>query len=232
MKKILLCIIAAMLVITGCQKKEDKKEKEPNEVGGWTVSTSTKYKSGIEETAKKAFEKATEDYDGMDLELVGLLGTQVVSGTNYMFIAKGTPITQNPVTNWKIVVVYEDLDGNAEIKNVEDFDFTKYTNNDIQFDSTESEGSWNVTSKEIEVEIDKDVEEKYESAVAKNTGSEFSKIAYLGSQVVSGTNYAMLDLVTTNDSKNYVAVITIYSDLDNNNEIKSIAYVDLKKFNN
>ncbi len=52
---------------------------------------------------------------------LALLGTQIVSGTNYMLLCKITPVTANPQPHYSIVTVYEDLEGNASISDTHDF---------------------------------------------------------------------------------------------------------------
>ncbi len=71
--------------------------------------------------AQKALTKALEGLDGAQYEAKALLGTQIVSGTNYMLLCKITPVTANPQPHYSIVTVYEDLEGNASISDTHDF---------------------------------------------------------------------------------------------------------------
>jgi len=70
--------------------------------------------------AQAAFTKALETLDGSDYEPVALLGTQVVSGTNYAVLCRITPVTPDAEPEFGIVYIYEDLDGNAEVTEVKD----------------------------------------------------------------------------------------------------------------
>ncbi len=71
--------------------------------------------------AQKALTAALEGLDGATYEAKALLGTQVVSGTNYLMLCKITPVTQNPQPHYSIVTVYEDLEGKASITDTHDF---------------------------------------------------------------------------------------------------------------
>jgi hypothetical protein len=83
-------------------------------VGGWTSNNDIK-PLNIPKDAMDAFDRAAKEYDGMTFEPIALLGSQVVAGKNYMFLCKGTTVTQNPKTSLKTVIVYNDLGNNSEI---------------------------------------------------------------------------------------------------------------------
>ena len=73
--------------------------------------------------AKAALEKALEALDGASYEPVALLGTQVVSGTNYLMLCKIHMITANASPDdfhYSFVTVYQDLEGDASIIETKD----------------------------------------------------------------------------------------------------------------
>lgn len=78
-------------------------------------------KPGVTDEAKAALEKALNGLGGAQHDAKALLGTQVVSGTNYMLLCKITTVTAEPVSHYSIVTVYEDLEGNASISETHDF---------------------------------------------------------------------------------------------------------------
>ena len=78
-------------------------------------------KPGVTDEAKAALEKALNGLGGAQYDAKALLGTQVVSGTNYMLLCKITTVTAEPVSHYSIVTVYEDLEGNASISETHDF---------------------------------------------------------------------------------------------------------------
>lgn len=84
--------------------------------GGWhTPAQLTKLP--LPEDAEAAFEKALDGFVGSTVEPMALLGTQVVSGTNYAILCAVTPVTSNSIPSVEVVTVYEDLEGNAQFAN-------------------------------------------------------------------------------------------------------------------
>lgn len=95
------------------------------EEGEWVVSDNA-VGSQIPEVAQAAYDKAKAVYEGTSPQPLTLLGTQVVAGTNYAFLAKGQTETDNPRTAVQVVIVYEDLEGNAEITNINTLDMGEF----------------------------------------------------------------------------------------------------------
>ena len=83
-------------------------------VGGWAAAEVTE----ITSDELVVFDKVFEGWTGVGYTPVMLLGTQVVAGTNYAFLCKGTTVTETPVTSWYIVYIYEDLQGNAKLLDI------------------------------------------------------------------------------------------------------------------
>ena len=79
--------------------------------GGYTDAASPV----LTDDVKAVFNKAVEGLTGMTYEPVAYLGSQVVAGTNYMLLCKVTTVTAEPTSDYAIVTVYQDLEGNAEI---------------------------------------------------------------------------------------------------------------------
>lgn len=73
--------------------------------------------------AKAAFEKALDGLVGCDYKPIALIGSQVVSGTNYCILCRTTPVVPNATSAFSLVTVYEDLSGKAEITEVKDLSF-------------------------------------------------------------------------------------------------------------
>ena len=231
-KLLALLMIVSLFSVTACKKVE---KEDIDVLGGWTVDTSTETLN-LTSAAKKAFEDATEEYDGMSWEPIALLGTQVVSGTNYAILAKGTPTTFNATTSWKVVIVYSDLDGNSVVLSASDINIVDYTS-DNEFDEETLSGGWTVNSKITEAVISEDAINAYNTAMNTFVGRNYIPIALLGTQIVSGTNYAYLvqgsNAVTSSANESYnIAVIVVYSDLDGNSEVSTVYNLDLSIFNN
>lgn len=229
MKKNLFSVLFIMLclVLVGCSKTTQEEEKKD---GGWT-ETSTIEKANIDATAQKAFAAAKKSYTEMDLEPIALLGTQAVAGTNYMFLARNA--SNEKETELKVVVVYKDLEKESKITKVTDFDYKNYASKNIELSDEQLAGGWNVNSVDPEVKLEKDVQEAFDNALKGFTGSGYKPIALLGTQVVAGTNYAVLCLGTTTSKNpvNTINVLTIYKDLDGTSEVSNIATLNLSDFN-
>lgn len=97
-------------------------------VGGWAVQEPAQ-PAVLPDKAQAAFEKSLQGYTGIALKPIALLGTQIVSGTNYLVLCEGSPVVQNPTPGLFVVNAYEDLQGNAELTSVESFDLLYYIGN-------------------------------------------------------------------------------------------------------
>ena len=97
--------------------------------GGWS------YENDKETTADAivAFDKATAKY-AETIELIKVLGHQVVSGTNYSYLCKFNPDNAEAMF-YAIVKVYSDLDGNAEIMSADPIDLNE--NSESNFSGVE-----------------------------------------------------------------------------------------------
>ncbi|MCR5791537.1 MAG: hypothetical protein K6G65_00060 [Lachnospiraceae bacterium] len=85
--------------------------------GGWVVSEEDVLPKEAEDALDKAAKEGNKEYEGAIL-----IGTQVVAGMNYMYLCKGSTEDGNAALGYKIVQVYEDLDGKATV--TEEFGFT------------------------------------------------------------------------------------------------------------
>lgn len=225
MKKVLLCLVIVCLFIVGCKSKEDDKKEEIT--GGWEIVLSNQV-NDLDEDTINIFNNAKANYKELDLDLVALLGKQVVAGTNYMYLAKGNE------TSYKVVVVYHDLEGNNTITKVSDFDLEKYTNKNIDGLNEQLSGGWNVESSGKPYSLFENGDNNiFEKATSTLAGMSYKPLVLVGKQIVSGTNYAVIcyGAATVPDAKEGIYLLTIYEDLDGNGKLLSSAYIDLADFN-
>ena len=75
----------------------------------------------VTDEAKKVFESAASELTGATLTPLGLLATQVVSGTNYCFVCEQIATVPNPEASYVIAYVYASLDGKTEITEIKEF---------------------------------------------------------------------------------------------------------------
>ena len=108
---IVLALAAVMLFsLAACGVKK----AEPETVGGWALTQDAK----LTDQAQKAFDKAMEGLVGVRYTPVGLLGTQIVSGTNYCFLCEAAVVYPNAQPYYALVYVYETLRGEAKIAGI------------------------------------------------------------------------------------------------------------------
>ncbi len=88
-----------------------------NNDGGWAEAQAP----AVTDDAKKVLEKATETLTGAEYTPVALLGTQVVAGVNYRLLCESRATVPDAESEYIIVTLYADLDGNAEITETAEF---------------------------------------------------------------------------------------------------------------
>ena len=224
-----LFVLLAVVLLTGCGKKEEEQKPEEPVVGGWELNKEVKATTLMMEE-DDVFKKATANYTDYTLEPIGYLGSQVVAGTNHMFLCKAT---KDGEVTFKVIVVYEDLSGKAEIKEVRDFKVEDFAGTDMGGNNEEVTGGWAASSQCGESSLTEEEREMFKSATEKLLGVDYKPVAVLATQLVSGKNYAILSVgatVTENPVFN-IYVVTVYKDLSGNSEVKSVAELDLSYFN-
>lgn len=91
--------------------------------GGWTVNAAD-FTPEANPDAKAALETATGNLLGVGYEPIAFLASQVVAGTNYKMFCRTTPVIPDAEPFFTVVTVYADLDGNAEVTDVTNVDFS------------------------------------------------------------------------------------------------------------
>ena len=110
LRNVLIMLTAGLLVaaLTGCQKNVPA-------AGEWTDEDGT-----ITAELQEIFDKATETLTGVSYKPIKLVGKQQVEGWNYKFLCEETTVTQQPTNKEVYVTVYQDLNGNVEIIDIDD----------------------------------------------------------------------------------------------------------------
>ena len=191
----------------------DHKKKNDMDIsllGGWKTSDSIEVTSEL----KTVFDSAAEDMD--DLTPVAYLGSQMVSGVNHVFLCKWET---DDGAKWSLVYIYEDLDGKCKLTKVDALDIAASSDASIvkSGSSTSGVGGWNFAETN---DIDSDLEKVINMAVEGEDGVSFEPVMVLNTQVVAGTNYAVLCKNTVTESNaTYWTVLYVYRDLDNEGEM-------------
>ena len=194
---------------TGMSRKGSNQAQSSEEIskGGWTMEI----QGGLDEQSREIFDAAFEMQVGVVYTPICLLATQIVAGTNYMFLA------QTDAGNLVIIKVNQDLEGTVTAMDFRDVtieDFMDHPGEDL----TELAGGWYAAEETETFTIDSAAGEAMDSAREHFTGSDVEVLAYLGSQIVSGTNYAYICKVTPTSLEpvSQVELVTVYQDLDGN----------------
>ena len=186
MKKLFTLLLTLLMLVSlvGCNSKEDTpvvQEPEKQEVvepvqeeiaGGYVdVEDGT-----LTDELKDIFTKALEGLVGATYEPQKLIATQVVAGTNYKFLAKGSKTT-NPVTKGTYyITIYKDLEGKIELKDIE---VIEEKQDKVSEDVLKTYNYWVVVYDQFDNEISRDAI-KYGTTVKDPDGNDV---------VVNGNKY-------------------------------------------
>lgn len=195
--------------------------------GGWTTYDGTT--PALNDDIRASWDKAMEAMMGVSYEPVRLLATQVVAGTNYAILARGTTTTETPVTDWYVAVMYVDLEGNASISSIKKIDLADVQVADESASAGDVVGGWEVANPDNSVLEPEDAQQAFNKAREAYVGVELNPIATLGTQVVAGTNYLVLctGAPVTEHPKNELYVATVYSDLEGGAQMTNVAPLNL-----
>ena len=199
MKKVFALLLALMMLLALSACGQAKTDKAPAVVGGWTVTEG----AALSDEAKAAFDKALEGLTGVSYEPVALLGTQVVSGTNYCILCQAQVVYPGAEPYYALVYVYADLKGGAEILDIVILDIGDIAETG-EVKAAEAApaalmGGWSVDR---------------ESAIQVEGG-----LLHLASQVVNGTNHCVLC--------EGCKLAFVYETLDGKTELKNTVTLDL-----
>ena len=171
---------------------------EPVLVGDW--QTYETFEASLKKEDEELFNKAVEEVTGVSYLPVRLLAGQTVSGFNYAFLAQGTIMSALPETNYYIIVIYKDLEGNCEIKAINQLEIPY-----IETKENESEnllGAWLIYQvDETSTISDDSLQASFEKAVQDYEELSLIPVQVLGSQLVNGNNYMALVYGKTKEEK-------------------------------
>ena len=198
-------------------------------VGGWEIAEVGREELTDEE--RQDFEKALEGNLGEDYEPVCLLATQLVNGTNYAYLARGTTVTATPKNEFVIVKIYKTLQGDVSLSAINSIDVTDiHAREDVDDNIV---GGWTVVDTGKPGSLgSEEVQASYEKAMAEVIGVGYNPIQLLARQVVNGTNYIALvrgSVISVEDSPE-LYIIYWHEDLDGNSAVTDIKKFDLNYY--
>lgn len=177
--------------------------------GGWRNAEGPAITPELAELCGNAMEMLV----GADYTPVALLATQVVAGTNYRILFRTTPVVPDAVETYAIGTIYEDLEGKATL---EDMQAT-----DVETNLSDMPGGW---MEPESVELTEEAQAAFDAALEGLVGVDYQPIALLASQVVAGTNYAVLCQATVvyPGAEPSYAIVYVSADLEGQAEIMEI----------
>lgn len=231
--------LAIVLIACGGQKQGTEVDVVPETsveteadpsatVGGWTLPSAISSTLTAEEQA--IFDKAIEGITGVGYDPVAVIATQVVSGTNRAYLCRGTLVTPGGGQCWYIVTVYENLQGDVEIREIKEFDFSNPIYATGEADGMVL-GGWQIVEPTA-VMIPTEAAEALAKATEGTLGYEYTPIALLGTQLVSGTNYRILayGAPVTPDAQGTLHVLDVYMSLDGTAELTGMGALDITAY--
>ena len=234
MKKILIVLMAALLVLTAvaCKAKEEPKaaEEQPAQepasvgmVGGWTPAEDF----SVTEERRAIFDKGMAVLLGVDYEPLAYLGSQVVAGKNHVFLAKGTAVTPALPVSYALVYLYEDLQGGVKVLTVANLPIVP--NEDGTLAAVPEEGLMGGWAYVEDPAFTDEDEAKLEAALQNQVGASYAIVAYVGEQVVAGLNRCLLVQVTpvVPDARPHYALAYVYTDLEGNSSLSQVIDLDI-----
>lgn len=217
MKKIISLILAGVMLFAfaACSSTEENTQEETSEnpilLGGYQRAESPE----ITDDIKALVEKATETLLGAEYTPVAYIASQVVAGKNHRILCKITPVVPEAVSTYAIVVIYEDLQGNASVTEI----FDSEAQGEAIWDEPVP-GGW---TDDISPVLTDEVKTAVETVSKAAEGAEYTPVALLAQQLVAGMNYSVLcEVKTSADALESYCILHIYAALDGSAEITDV----------
>ena len=195
-------------------------------LGGWTLTED----GALTDEALGAFDKAMEGLVGVSYTPLALLGTQLVSGTNYCFLCEATVVYPGAQPYYALAYVYEDLQDGAVILNIIALDLGEIAESgeikDAQPEGGPLLGGWALPE---DTALTDEALGAFDQTMNGLVGVNYTPLALLGTQLVSGTNYCLLCEATVvyPNAEPYYALVYIYEDLQGGTELLNVVPMDL-----
>ncbi len=179
-------------------------------LGAWETDQT----GSLTEEAEHALAEATRDLVGAEYAPISLLASQPVSGTNYAILCRITPVVPNATGSISVVYVYEDLNGNAEVTNIQDL---------AESGDETASGGWAVIGSD-ESETAQRARKALETALEDQEGADYEAVTALSAQIVAGEYYQLLCRITPvyPDALGTYNIVTVFEDLEGTCEIVTI----------
>lgn len=232
MKSNIIWILTALSLctffLTGCNNTSKDSAALSQTAGGWAISTEP-VTPDIPESARFAFNDAVSVLTDAEYEPIAYLGSQVVAGSNYGFLCRVSSDSAQSEVKLCTVKIYRNLEGNSSVLETKDVIISEcFKDSNLSFTPDNLAGGWNISSDIKSAVLPKEIQTAFTKATKDLKDVEYKPLAYLGCQVVAGSNYAVLCKASANGSDNQssLAVIMIYADLEGGAQITSVSGFD------
>ena len=223
MKKIVIVLLTALLALAvGCQKEVEEPAETGAVAGGWTPAADY----AVTEERKAVFEKGLAELVGVDYEPLAYLGSQVVAGTNHVFLCKATVVYPGAAPKYVLVYLYQDLQGNVQLMNVADLGIVPGEDGAITPPEEGLMGGWSYAE---DAAVTDEMQARLNKALEGLAGASYAPVANLGSQVVAGLNRCLLCQVTpvVPNAQPHYALVYVYEKLDGGAELLQVIDLDV-----
>lgn len=184
--------------------------------GAWNVKVSV---SAMPQKVATAVGKLSEQLIGAEYQPIAYLGSQEVNGINHAVLAEQTVLTGRDSTNI-VILVFNEKDNDCTLVNIERV--------------VESGAPLGGTTIKAVTDIPADVKAIWDGAFEDRVGVQAEPFAFLGTQVVKGTNYIFAATIApvVPDARASVAIVTVnpmtktaaFADLLENKQTASLGY--------
>jgi len=220
MKKFIsILVITAMAasVFTGCNSNTEATE-ESAEQEAVQSEAQEQFDPQMTDDRQALFDAAMEGFVGVNYEPMFFLGTPASNPLGNSFLCRATVVVPDAVPYWAIVTV-QDVGSSVSIEQIQVPDYgTSSTASEVALAEEQDAlvpGGWQTTA---DLTLDSAVSDAFATAA----GSELTALGVLATQVVSGTNYAIL----ASDGANF-KIVYLYVALDGSAECSNIADLSL-----
>lgn len=232
----ILMVLAMTVLLAGCGIKKVGNVNDDADgggdagddiTGGWEIVESPAA-AELPAEVKTQFDAFMQDYGGEVIPMAYFGRLMKDGGTSYMLLCK-----DNDVDELQVFVVGDGNNPDLADGIIYTLDIGSYTEDAGAKINTEPQaGVWEIPEDHTKGTLPEDVQAAFDQSSGQAEGFMLTPMAYLGSQVVAGTNYAILCCgeTTAEDSVTCAQIVTVYQDLEGKAEITNICTLDLAEF--
>ena len=215
--------------ITPVTPETKPEENQDTNEAQWQIYTD--YTQVLDKGEDEIFYEGIKDLTGVSYEPVRVLATRLVSGMNFVYLAKGSKAGTGDDVAYYVIVVYRDTDNSCEAKSVNKLEVPNIM---TKKNTEENDFTAMLTIKEYDkkVTLPKGIKESFEKAAKGLTGVSYEPLQVLAARVGDGTDYMALCLGKTvsDKPKSDIYLMNWHEDSQGNCTINALDPVDLNYY--